>query len=855
MRRNLWAILVTVAVVASLAALNQGVELKVTQAQGATPFATNQADLGTPSATMAATEASSLGAQAAQQPQDGQWPSYGYTYEQTRHVPLTQINRDNVRSMGLIWQADFQQLDKNIPGGQEAFPLVVGDTLYTTTSFNHVFAFNAKTGKMLWHFSPGDIGKFTNFGLDINRGVGYCDNKVFMVTLDQRLISIDARSGNLVKQINIGDVVPDARSEYGYYQTQAPICYKNTLIIGSSGGDNGIRGYVMAFNPGDLSPAWPNPYWTVPPEGQDWRKLGRFHGGGAVWNSVTIDSTTDMVYFSVGNPSPDFFPQLRPGNNPNVNSVIAVDLKTGQEKWHQQQIKLDQWDYDTSTPPMVYTALINGQPRRVVSVGTKEGKVYVMDAQTGDYIYNGIQVVNLSNHPPLEPGKPVVIAPSSLGGVNYAPQAYDPQTNYMFVGTVESKTILLQEKSAEEVDKSRARGDVDAGAINGFGNTPKGWHDYGSVTAVDLNTGKIAWKTPLAEPQRGGVTTTASGLVFAGGGGGFLYAMDAKTGAILWQFQTGGPIASGPTIYQLDNLEYVAVTVGGTSTSSGGGKISKIEVFGLNGDPMQFAAQGVESQGVTPEEVLQQAQASASGGQFIQLDSKPKTVDLTVVAAFNSNNGSLNFNGYANGQATYTVPEGWTVKVSFKNVSSESPHSVIIVNRDNAKNVRVGNAVFNGAESPNPEAGITSGVQTFQFTAEKQGTYAMACGVPGHSAGGMWITFVVSDANAKPSIKLGDNPVFTPSSSGTSMGATTGNNNQDQNGNQQNGNQGNSQQNNSQQNGNQNGSQNQNGGQQNNNSNNGGGSSNANNGTNNGSNNGGMNMGGGNNPTPTAQSK
>ena len=189
----------------------------------------------------------------------------------------------------------------------------------------------------------------------------------------------------------------------------------------------------MAYNAKDLTPAWPNPYWTVPPVNQDWRSQGVFHGGGAVWMPVSIDTTTGTVYFSVGNPSPDFYPQLRPGNNPKTNSLIAVDLKTGQEKWWKQQQAGDQWDYDTSTPPMIFTGRVNNQPRRVVAVGNKAGHWFLYDAKTGDPIYETVKVLDTDNHPPLEQGKAVEVYPSALGGINYGPMSYDPGTNYALV--------------------------------------------------------------------------------------------------------------------------------------------------------------------------------------------------------------------------------------------------------------------------------------------------------------------------------------------------------------------------------------------------------------------------------------
>ncbi|MCB0061708.1 MAG: PQQ-binding-like beta-propeller repeat protein [Caldilineaceae bacterium] len=710
------------------------------------------------------TESAALGDQAAVQPTPGIWPVFSYNYEQTRHVPLSQITRDNVNNLGRVWSVDFQRIDGSIPGGQETYPLMVNGKLYATTSFNHGFAMDAATGEVLWHFAPDEIGRFQNFGLNVNRGFGYCDGTLFMLTLDMRIMAIDAETGELVQAVEISDAVPDARAEFGYYQTHAPICYQGILVIGSSGGDNGVRGFVMAYNASDLSPAWPNPYWTVPPADQDWRSEGRFHGGGAVWMSPTIDTQTETLFFSVANPSPDFFPQLRPGNNPKTNSVVAVDLLTGEEKWWQQQLTNDQWDYDTSTSPMVYTARVNGEERRVVSVGTKQGYWFAYDAESGDPIYEQVNVVDTNDHPELVQGEPIPVFPSALGGVNYSPQSYDPTTNYAFVAAVESKTVLIQARSAEEVDAGRARGDVDTGAINSFGTNPRGWHDYGSVSAIDLNSGETAWKFRTAEPERGGVTTTDTGLGFVGGGDGYLRAFDTETGAILWQFQTGAPIAAAPTIYEVDGIEYVALAVGGTSTTSGGGKVSQMMVFALGGDPMQFAPPGVAVGGQSEEEIAQQASNEEPDlAQFISIDEQEENkVNITVIAAFDATNGGLNFNGHADGGATYRVPAGTTVEVTFRNLSTQSPHSAMVVPDGNQESVRMPAPVFNNASTPNPESGITSGTQVFTFTATEEGRYMLACGIPGHAQAGHWIWFEVGPSDSQPSYQVGDQEPYVP---------------------------------------------------------------------------------------------
>jgi PQQ-dependent dehydrogenase (methanol/ethanol family) len=685
------------------------------------------------------------------------WATYGYDLRNTRNVPHTQITPQNVKDLGLAWSVDLQKEVDGLPGGQQTTALKLDDTLYVSTSYNHVFALDAKDGSVKWHWAPDNIGVFKNFGVTANRGVAICDDAIFEATLDMHIVKLDPDTGKLIKRIAIEDIVPEAKSEYGYYESSAPICYKDKLYLGASGGDNGVRGFVMAYNAKDLTAAWDNPLYTVPAEGQGWRKSGRFHGGGAVWTPVTIDEETGLVYFSSGNPSPDFFAQLRPGNNPDTNTLFAVDAETGDVKWKQQQIKSDQWDYDTAQPPMVFDAKLADGQRRVASVGTKEGLWFYYDAKTGEPLNgSGLQVVDEFDHQPLVPGKSVTVSPSTLGGVNYAPQSFDPTTNIAVVASIDSKSELTQVKSADEVDKDRVRGDVDTGAVNGFGSTPKGWHDSGNVYGIDMTTGKVKWKVDTPEPERGGTTTTASGLGFVGGGDGVLRAIDLKSGKVVWSFQTGAQIAAAPTIYMYGGDEYVVIPIGGTFTSSQGGKMSKILAFKLGGDKTQLQAPNLKP-------------ADNGGGEITKSDNPlqsyltltpDKKVQITVVGAAGSQGGGMNFNGYARGSMTFTVPTDSKVVMVFRNGSDTVPHSAMVTGSDEVNKAKDFSEAFDGSAMPDAATGIQSGSAQFEFTADKAGTYAIVCAVPGHSAAGMWITFKVEDG-VKPSVSTKDGKNFT----------------------------------------------------------------------------------------------
>jgi alcohol dehydrogenase (cytochrome c) len=517
------------------------------------------------------------------------WLNFGNTVDQNRYSPLTQITPDNVAQLGRIFTFDLNKIVPGIKKGQQSYPIVVDGTVYVTSGDDQVFAVNGVTGAPLWHYAPDNVATFKNYGIVANRGVSYCDGKLFLLTLDMTLVALNPATGDQIARVPIGRAVPRAYSNYGYSETSAPICANHTVVIGAAGSDYGVRGFVMAYHT-DLTPAWANPFWTIPPTGTEWRSGALLVGGATNWTPETVDPTTNTLYFGTAGATPAYYPTLRPGSDPREDSVIAVDLATGKLKWWRQQLAFNEWGYDTSQPPMVYTAKIGGKSKRIVSVATMEGMWFAYDAATGAPIYQRIKVIDNVEHPALVAGKPVAVYPSSLGGFNYSPASYDPQTNYVYNAAAETASALQQQTPAQEQIQQLLLGNTFLGLANGdFGSyLQSGWKDYGSVSAIDVATGKVVWKFNTPQPERGGVTTTASGLGFAGGGDGVLRAFDVKTGNVLWKFQTGFQIASGASVYSVNGTEYIAVTVGGTVTSSSGGTVaSHLQVFGLGGSSTQ----------------------------------------------------------------------------------------------------------------------------------------------------------------------------------------------------------------------------------------------------------------------------
>jgi len=551
-------------------------------------------------------------------PADVGWGGFGNTPDELRHSPLTDITPGNVDQLGRLYTVDFQKLDPGVRRGEQSYPVVANGTLYMTTNDGNVWALSATTGDVKWRWTPDDVAVFRNFGIVANRGVAVCDGHVFMLTLDMTIVQLDARTGHLQRRIPIARDVPGASSNAGYSETSAPICADHTVIFGAAGSEYGVRGFVMAYRSSDLRPAWPNPFWTIPPAGTEWRRGSTLAGGGVVWTPVTVDPTTKTLYFGTGSATPLYFPSVRPGSNPRADSLIAVDLTTGRMKWWQQQMAFNEWSYDTAQPPLVYTGKVGGKHQRIVSVSTMEGYWFAYDAASGRPIYQRIKVIDRVEHPRLQPGKSVAVYPSSLGGINYSPASYDPHTNYVFNAASETAAVDVQAVLTPTQKKRKfTLGDVFLGLQNGnFGTQLSGWHDHGSISAIDVSTGRRAWKFTTPEPERGGVTTTESGLGFAGGGDGVLRAFNLKSGKVLWTFQTGHPIAAGPSIFSVAGKEYVAITVGGTPTSSNGGTAAQLQVFALGASqaesPHPLVARSLQ-QHEEPRHVAEAHRAAARG--------------------------------------------------------------------------------------------------------------------------------------------------------------------------------------------------------------------------------------------------
>lgn len=489
-------------------------------------------------------------------------------YAQTRFYPNRQINVANVGKLRPAWI--FQT---EVKESLETSPIVVNGVMYVTTSFNHVYALDARTGEELWHFKH-KMGPITVYCCGPNnRGVAVSGDMVYMATLDAKLLALDAKTGKQVWETQIAD------PELGYSETMAPTVVDNKVLIGTNGGEYGIRGFVKAFDTKTGKLVWT--FNTVPENsvgvwatkdatGRDMHrnidaekaqlaKTGDPYKtlGGGVWQNPAVDLETRRIYFVVGNPSPDLDGSLRPGDNLYTDSLVSVNLDTGQYVCHLQYIAHDVWDLDAVSPPIITTvADKDGKPVKGVLHGGKTGHVYVHDAKDCSLIRFSEAMVPQENMWVLPTKDGARMLPGANGGVEWSPMAINPNLNLSYA-------INLHQPMTYHVESSNyPAGKLWLGGAFKVIPTEEQW---GNVTAVDYNTGKIRWQVKTPQPMIGGILATAGGLVFTGEANGQFKAYDAETGSTLWKFQAGAGVNAPPSSYTVDGKQFVVVGAGGNT--------------------------------------------------------------------------------------------------------------------------------------------------------------------------------------------------------------------------------------------------------------------------------------------------
>lgn len=520
---------------------------------------------------------------------NGEWLSYGRTYSEQRFSPLTKINDKNVGELGLAW---FHEFDTD--RGQEATPIMVDGVLYTTTAWSKVYAFDAKTGALKWSFDPKIDG---SKGFDaccdvVNRGVAAWGGKIYVGTLDGRLIALDGQTGKQVWSAQTTD------NSQPYTITGAPRVIKGKVLIGNGGAEYGVRGYLSAYDAETGKLAWR--FFTTPnPEGkpdgaasdkimaekaagtwfgEGWKKTG---GGGTMWDAMAYDPALDIMYVGVGNGSP-WNHKIRSdgkGDNLFLSSILALKPETGEYVWHYQTTPGETWDYTATQHIMLADIAIDGKPRKVLMQAPKNGFFYVLDRATGELI-SAKPYIGLTWATGVDPktGRPIEVPgvryekamsqqiPAPFGGHNWHPMAFSPNTGLVYLPTHTVPSGFKDENAPHQhrqgtwntgTDFLTSALPTDKAQLAAAKSMLKG-----TLVAWDPVAQKARWTVEHPYFWNAGVLATAGNLVFQGAGEGKFAAYDAATGKTLWSYDTGNGVIAPPSTYEIDGEQYVALMVG-----------------------------------------------------------------------------------------------------------------------------------------------------------------------------------------------------------------------------------------------------------------------------------------------------
>ena len=517
------------------------------------------------------------------------WLTYSGDYFSRRYSTLDQITPANAGDLELQWVYQTP-----VFGPWQATPIVVDGVMYVSQRPNDIVALDARTGRVYWVYSyrtPPDHRACCGAN---NRGVAVLGDRVFMGTLDAHVVAIDASTGAELWDVEVAD------KHLAYSFTLAPLAVKDKVIIGTAGGDRGIRGFIAAFDaetgeeawrfhtipgPGDAGhetwePCPPNPETYCDPEA--W-----MHGGAAAWLTGSYDPELDLIYWGIGNPGPDFNRAQRPGDNLYSNSVVALDADTGELRWHFQFTPNDPYDYDAVQIPVLADIERGGTLFKVMLWANRNGFYYVLDRATGRFL-NGLPFIALnwaaglddSGRPvetPQPPGAPTY--PGIQGATNWYSPAYSPRTELFYIPAWENYATVFNGEAQEYEPGESFIGGMPgryaevpgAPALPGLTRGPLNtWTDAagrGAVLAIDALTGEQRWKFEMTDVISSGILTTASDLLFTGARSGYFQALDARTGDLLWKANLGGQLVNGPMTYAVDGRQYVAVIAGNALSS------------------------------------------------------------------------------------------------------------------------------------------------------------------------------------------------------------------------------------------------------------------------------------------------
>jgi alcohol dehydrogenase (cytochrome c) len=502
------------------------------------------------------------------------WLSYSGTVFNQRHSLLTQVTPANVKNLELQWVWQAKSLEKF-----EATALAVDGVLYTlqgppVQGTYQVVALDAVTGRPFWTLEYKPAVEARPCCGRVSRGLAILGDTLFMGTIDAHLLAIDAKTGKILWNVEAAKLGEKVTEKYAI--THAPLVVKDKVIVGIAGGDLGVRASIAAFDAKTGKELWR--FYTIPGAGEKgnetWSGDSWKTGGAGVWNSGAYDAEANLVYFGTGNPAPDWDGRSRLGDNLYSDSVVALDVDTGKLKWHYQFTPHDEVDYDSTQVPILADMEWQGRPRKVMLWANRNGLAYVLDRQTGEFLLgkpyvrvNWMEGFDKSGRPQRVPGKiPTpegeLIMPTVLGATNWAPASFSPKTGLFYVAAWENTGTVAVLGQFPRGNGVQGTGGTPMGQATLTPNLKKDEDGFGVIRALDPKTLDKKWEFKMNDITWGGVLTTASDLLFSGGKEGYFFALDARTGNLLWKAALGGQINSGPMSYSVNGKQYVTVAAG-----------------------------------------------------------------------------------------------------------------------------------------------------------------------------------------------------------------------------------------------------------------------------------------------------
>ena len=486
------------------------------------------------------------------------WLTYNGDYSGRRYSSLSQINTTNVTQLRAEWVFHSANSDR-----LEVTPVVVNGIMFATAA-NDTYALDARTGRMIWHHSrPNSEGLIDDASRHISRGTAVWHSRIYRQTDNAHLLCLDARSGHLIWDV----AYADWNKNYG--ATAAPLVVKDKVIVGTSGGDDGVRGFVAAYDALTGKLAWR--FWTIPAPGEfgseSWPGDLYLHGGGTAWMSGTYDPGLNLLYWGTSNPAPDFEGGVRPGDDLYADCVLALEPDTGQLKWYFQFTPHDLFDYDATETPILIDAPYKGEPRKLLVEANRNGFIYVLDRVTGQFLsaisfvskLNWAKGIDAKGRPILTHVEPTPegtrICPGFDGATNWFSPSYNESTHLVyFLALEECETFFLKPEKFKEGQTFYS---------TGIKRIPTETSQK-ILLAYNLDTQSFAWRYPQTghAHSSGGTMTTAGGLLFFGDDANSFEALDAQTGKPLWHFNTGQDFSASPMSYAVEGKQYVAIAAG-----------------------------------------------------------------------------------------------------------------------------------------------------------------------------------------------------------------------------------------------------------------------------------------------------